>query len=68
MNPQNLNLAITLALTLIEKAAAISKAIRAAEAEGRDLTSDELQAFQDQDAAARDALQAAIDKARSEGR
>lgn len=55
--------AIELLLQLINAAGPVSAAIRQAQAEGRDLTREELQAAFDQDDAARDRLVAAIQSA-----
>lgn len=55
--------AIELLLQLINAAGPVSAAIRQAQAEGRQLTREELQAAFDQDDAARDHLVTAIDAA-----
>lgn len=60
MNPQNINLAITLLLTLATRAGEISAGIARARAEGRDLSDAELQGLRDADDAARAELVAAI--------
>lgn len=52
--------AIELLLQLINAAGPVSAAIRQAQAEGRELTREELQAAFDQDDSARDRLEAAI--------
>lgn len=54
---------IELLLALINAAGPVSAAIRQAQAEGRPLTKEELQAAFDQDDAARDGLVAAIARA-----
>lgn len=55
--------AIELLLALINAAGPVSAAIRQAQAEGRTLTREELQAAFDQDDAARDSLVSAIQAA-----
>jgi len=59
---------IGLLLQLIEQAARVSLLIRAAQAEGRDVTSAELAALVAENDAARQGLVDAIARARSEGR
>jgi len=59
---------IGLLLQLIEQAARVSTVIRQAQAENRELTSAELAQLAVENDAARAALVAAIDRARSEGR
>ncbi len=64
----NINLALNLLVALGLKATEISRAIRLANAENRDLTTAELHSLQAADDAARADLQAAIARAESEGR
>ena len=59
---------IGLLLQLIEQAARVSLLIRAAQAEGRDVTSAELASLVAENDAARQGLVAAIAQARAEGR
>lgn len=59
---------IGLLLQLIEQAARVSAVIRAAQAEGRDVTTAELATIVAENDAARVALMRAIDEARAAGR
>lgn len=60
--------AITLLLGLIDRAAAWGAVIAKAQAEGRKLTDEEVDAFVTADDNAKAALESAIAKARAEGR
>lgn len=59
---------VTLLLGIIERAAAVGNLINTARAQGRDITTEELEALLDADDVARNELQYAIDKAKAEGR
>jgi hypothetical protein len=59
----NIDLALTLLITLLNRSAEISALIAQARGEGRDLTADELAGLQAADDAARAALVAAIEQA-----
>jgi len=61
-------LAITLLLGLLDRAASWGAIIAKAQAEGRPLTDAEVDTFVDADDASKAALEAAIAKAKSEGR
>ena len=63
------DVAISLVLALIDRASTISALIQSAQASGRTaLTPEEWQQITDADNAASEALKAAIEKAKSEGR
>jgi RNA:NAD 2'-phosphotransferase (TPT1/KptA family) len=59
---------VTLLLGIIERAAAVGSLINTARAQGRDISLEELEALTDADDKARSELQAAIARAKSEGR
>jgi hypothetical protein len=61
-------LAIQLLLALLDRAAAWGAVIAKAQAEGRDLTEEEVDAFADADSVAQAMQENAIAKARAEGR
>lgn len=60
--------ATALLLQLLQQATALGNLIRTAQTEGRDISSDELDQLASNDTIARTALDAAIARARSEGR
>jgi len=59
---------VTLLLGIIERAAAVGALINTARAQGRDITTAELESLMDADDAARDALKTAIAAAKADGR
>lgn len=63
---KNLTLAVTLALNLVDRAAAIGALVRKAQAEGRDVTDAELDELEAADDAARGELADAIEQARKQ--
>lgn len=66
MNTTGILTAVDLMMGLIERATKIGAAVRAARAEGRDLTESELDLMFADDTAARDILQAEINKRRQQ--
>lgn len=64
----NIMLGLDLAAALAARILAVVQAASQAHAEGRDLTTDELQRFVDADDASRDRLQGKIDAAKAAGR
>ncbi len=65
MSHRNVDLALTLLLSLATKAGEISARVRNAQAEGRDLSDEELAGLRAADDVARDELQGAIDRAKA---
>lgn len=65
MSHRNVDLALTLLLTLATKAGEVSAGIAKAQAEGRDLSDGELLALQSADDLQRDILQGAIGRAKA---
>lgn len=68
MTPMDTLTAITLLTQLLEQANALGNLIRTAQAEGRDITPEELNSLAAGDDMARAALEAAIARAKAEGR
>lgn len=64
----NILTAIDFLLSALTRAVAISDKIKTAQAEGRDISSEELQGLLDSDALAREALAEAIAAAKADGR
>lgn len=66
MNSENLLTAVTLLLGIVEQASKVASVIQQAQAEGRDLTVEELAAFRQADDIARERLETAIAQAQGE--
>jgi hypothetical protein len=63
----NAELLVTLILGLVDRAASIGALLNKAKSEGRDITSEEIDAEFAKEAVARAELQAAVDAARAKG-